>query len=53
MKKQKSLDFCRVLAIDMGYRNLAYCVVDNLSWREPVAWDKDDLWIPDGKKRNA
>jgi hypothetical protein len=25
--------------------------MDNNSWRHPDVWEKDDLWIPDGKKR--
>ena len=39
----------RVLAIDAGTRNFAYCVVDPVTWREPVVWYKEDLWTKGGK----
>ena len=38
------MDYVRVCAIDAGYRNFAYCVVDNFSWNAPLVWRKEDLW---------
>lgn len=37
------MDYCRVLAIDMGTRNFAWCVVDNNNWKSPIAWYCEDL----------
>lgn len=38
------MEYVRVCAIDAGYRNFAYCIVDNLSWNAPLVWRKEDLW---------
>lgn len=34
----------RVCAVDVGYRNFAWCVVDAVHVRDPVAWQVEDLW---------
>ncbi len=46
-------DYVRVCAIDAGYRNFAYCVVDNNNWRQPLVWNKVDLWAPAAGKRGV
>ena len=38
------MDYIRICAIDAGTRNFAYCVIDNNNWREPLVWQKEDLW---------
>lgn len=45
------MDYVRVCAIDAGTRNFAYCVVDNLTWNQPLRWKKEDLWKPHPKRR--
>jgi len=40
------MEYCRVLAIDAGTRNFAYCVTDNNSWQAPLIWKSEDLWAP-------
>lgn len=37
-------DYRRVLAIDVGLRNFAYCLVDTQNWREPLVWKHKDLY---------
>lgn len=39
----------RVCAIDVGYRNFAYCIVDTNNWREPLYWRNFELWPHDFK----
>ncbi len=39
-----------MLAIDPGYRNFAWCVIDNLDWRTPRVWQREDLWAGRGGK---
>lgn len=39
-------DYFRVCAIDAGYRNFAWCVVDNFSYGAPLEWHHEDLWPP-------
>jgi Poxvirus A22 protein len=46
-------DYKRVCAIDAGYRNFAYCIVDNNNWRKPLHWHKEDLWKPEAGKRGV
>ncbi len=43
-------DYHRVCAIDAGTRNFAFCFMDNLDWRQPVNWRKQDLWAPMPKR---
>lgn len=40
------MDYFRICAIDAGTRNFAFCVIDNVSWRDPLVWRKQDLWPP-------
>ncbi len=44
-------DYTRVCAIDVGYRNFAYCVVDNLNWKTPVHIGNIDLWSDEPNRR--
>lgn len=37
-------DYCRVCAIDVGYKNFAYCIVDNVSYPAPVTLTRQCLW---------
>lgn len=45
------MDYVRVCAIDAGTRNFAWCVVDNLNWKVPLHWKKEDLWAPKPGRR--
>lgn len=45
------MNYCRVCAIDAGTRNFAWCIVDNLEWRNPQHWHREDLWAPAPGKR--
>jgi hypothetical protein len=47
------MDYVRVCAIDAGTRNFAYCFVDNLHWREPLRWTKEDLWREQPNRRRT
>ena len=40
------MDYRKIMAIDAGLRNFAYCVVDTQNWREPLVWNLVDLWPP-------
>jgi hypothetical protein len=42
------INYTRVLAIDVGYRNFAWCVVDSSHWKAPLRLQHEDWW---GKKR--
>lgn len=42
----------RVCAIDAGYRNFAWCVVDGNNWRSPLYWVNEELWPHDFKPNN-
>ena len=46
------MDYLRVCAIDAGTRNFAFCVVDNMSWKDPLVWRHEDLWAPARGKRS-
>ncbi len=46
-------DYACVCAIDVGYRNMAFCVVDNNNWRKPLVWQKVDLWAPAAGRRGV
>lgn len=45
------MDFRRVCAIDVGYRNFAFCVLDSNSIDRPVCWQHEDLWKPAPKRK--
>ena len=47
------MDYTRVLAIDAGTRNFAYCLVDNNNCKQPIAWEKVDLWQPKPGRRGV
>lgn len=40
-----------VCAIDVGYRNFAYCFVNPSNWRQPLQWAHEDLWAPQPGRR--
>lgn len=42
----------RVCAVDAGYRNFAWCVVDSNNWRTPLRWVNEELWQHDFKPNN-
>lgn len=39
----------KVLAIDMGFANLAYCMVGSNARRAPLAWHCERIWDGQGK----
>ncbi len=47
------MDFCQIMAIDVGTRNFAWCVVCNNHWRKPLHWQHEDLWAPQPNRRRA
>lgn len=49
---RNKMDYFRVCAIDAGTRNFAFCVLDNNNWREPLVWQREDLWAPAKGKRS-
>ncbi len=44
-------EYLRVCAIDAGTRNFAFCIVDSVNWRQPLHWQKVDLWAPQVGRR--
>lgn len=40
------MDWKRVCAIDVGYRNFAWCALDSTNWQAPDAWCVVDMWKP-------
>lgn len=47
------MNYRTVLAIDVGFRNLGYCLVDSVCWQTPLAWGKADLWGWGPEKRRT
>ncbi len=47
------MDYMRVCAIDAGTRNFAWCIVDNNNWRDPLHWQREDLWVPRAGRRGT
>jgi len=45
------MDFRRVCAVDVGYRNFAFCVLDSSGIDTPVEWKHEDLWAPKPGRR--
>lgn len=41
----------RVCAVDVGYRNFAWCVMDAHSVAQPIAWHVEDLWPQNNYKK--
>lgn len=40
------MNYAYVVGIDAGFRNFAWCAVDNEDWRSPQQWNAEDLWPP-------
>ena len=46
-------EYVNVLAIDVGYRNFAWCCVDSENWQSPTQWQLQDLWKFKVGRRNT
>jgi hypothetical protein len=47
------MNYLQVAAIDVGYRNFACCILDNMTLRnpDPTTWKRYDLWAPKKGRR--
>lgn len=44
-------DWRQVTAIDVGWRNFAWCTLDTAHLRQPLQWHVEDLWQPSPQRR--
>lgn len=45
------MDWHQVTAIDVGWRNFAWCTMDTAHLRQPLQWHVEDLWQPTPQRR--
>lgn len=46
-------DWKQVTAIDVGWRNFAWCTLDTAHLTEPLHWHVEDLWQPHPTRRKV
>jgi len=44
-------DWVQVTAIDVGWRNFAWCTLDTAHLQQPLQWHVEDLWLPNPQRR--